>query len=74
MILDGEGVGVQYHSLRRNQAETGVGGADIADKPSLGVGLARTHNRMPRAESVRRIRVNVSQASIVRRTLPGCRV
>ena len=74
MILDGEGAGVKYHSLRRNQAETGVGGADVSDEPSLGVGLARVYNRMPRAESVRQIRVSVSQASIVRRTLSGCRV
>ena len=75
MIRDGEGARMQHHSFRRNQAETGVGGADVSDEPSLGVGVARTHNRdASDTEQVRPIRVNVSQASVVRRTSIGGRV
>ena len=74
MIHDGEGARVKHHSFRRNQAETGVSGADVGDEPSLGVGVARAHDWMPRAEKARPIRVSVSQASVVRRTLSGCRV
>ena len=78
MICDGEGARVQHHAFRRNQAETGVGGADVSDEPSLDIAAARAHaqalDSVPRAGKTRPIRVSVSKASVVRRTSSGCRV
>ena len=74
MVCDGEGTRVQHHSFRRNQAETGVGGADIGDEPSLADGVPCGHDRASRAKTASPIRASVRKASVVRRTSPGRRV